>query len=115
MLAEAGLPDGVFNIVNGDKDIVEAICDHPGIKAVTFVGSTKVAKIVYKRSTSTLKRCLALGGAKNHLIVMPDAHPEMTATNVTASMRWLCRAALYGQASAMVGVGNIDHIIQNDL
>src|SRR5687768_14018884 len=68
LLKEAGLPDGVFNIVNGDFEIVEAICDHPGIEAVSFVGSTKVAKIVYKRSTNHFKRVLALGGAKNHLM-----------------------------------------------
>jgi malonate-semialdehyde dehydrogenase (acetylating) / methylmalonate-semialdehyde dehydrogenase len=110
MLKEAGLPDGVFNIVNGDKEIVEAICDHPDIKAVSFVGSTKVAKIVYRRATSNLKRCIALGGAKNHLIVMPDAHPEMTATNVTASMSG-CAGQRCMAASAMVGVGNIDPII----
>jgi malonate-semialdehyde dehydrogenase (acetylating)/methylmalonate-semialdehyde dehydrogenase len=110
MLKEAGLPDGVFNVVNGDREIVEAICDHPDIQAVSFVGSTKVAKIVYKRATSNLKRCLALGGAKNHLIVMPDAHPEMTATNVTASMSG-CAGQRCMAASAMVGVGNIDHII----
>ncbi|HPF90629.1 MAG TPA: aldehyde dehydrogenase family protein, partial [Flavobacteriales bacterium] len=76
LLKEAGLPDGVFNVVNGDRAIVEAICDHPGIKAVSFVGSTKVAKIVYTRATGTLKRALCLGGAKNHLIVLPDAHLE---------------------------------------
>lgn len=110
MLKEAGLPDGVFNIVNGDREIVEAICDHPGILAVSFVGSTKVAKIVYKRATSNLKRCLSLGGAKNHLIVMPDAHPEMTASNVTASMSG-CAGQRCMAASAMVGVGNIDHIV----
>jgi len=110
MLKEAGLPDGVFNVVNGDREIVEAICDHPGILAVSFVGSTKVAKIVYKRATSNLKRCLSLGGAKNHLIVMPDAHPEMTATNVTASMSG-CAGQRCMAASAMVGVGNIDPII----
>jgi len=110
MLKEAGLPDGVFNIVNGDREIVEAICDHPGIQAVSFVGSTKIAKVVYIRSTSNLKRCLALGGAKNHLIVMPDAHPDMTASNVTASMSG-CAGQRCMAASAMVGVGNIDHII----
>ena len=86
LLKEAGLPDGVLNIVHGDRDIVEAICDHKGIEAVSFVGSTKVAKIVYKRASGNLKRCLALGGAKNHLIVLPDAHPTMTASNVVASM-----------------------------
>jgi len=111
MLKEAGLPDGVFNVVNGDREIVEAICDHPGIEAVSFVGSTRVAKIVYKRSTSNLKRCLALGGAKNHLIVMPDAHPDMTASNVTASMSG-CAGQRCMAASAMVAVGMVDIIIQ---
>lgn len=110
MLKEAGLPDGVFNIVNGGKEIVEAICDHPGIEAVSFVGSTKVAKIVYRRSTSNLKRCVALGGAKNHLIVLPDAHVQMTASNVAASMSG-CAGQRCMAAAAMVGVGNVDHIV----
>lgn len=110
LLQEAGLPDGVFNIVNGDREIVEAICDHPGIGAVSFVGSTKVAKIVYRRATGNLKRCIALGGAKNHLIVMPDAHPEMTASNVTASMSG-CAGQRCMAASAMVAVGPVDQII----
>lgn len=110
LLKEAGLPDGVFNVVHGDSEIVEAICDHPGIEAVSFVGSTKVAKIVYQRSTSHFKRCLALGGAKNHLMVLPDAIPAMTAQNVAASMSG-CAGQRCMAASAMVGVGNIDHII----
>lgn len=110
MLKEAGLPDGVFNVVNGTREIVEGICDHPDIKAVSFVGSTKVAKIVYKRSTGNLKRCLALGGAKNHLLVLPDAQLEMTASNITASMSG-CAGQRCMAASAMVGVGKIDHII----
>lgn len=110
MLKEAGLPDGVFNIVNGDREIVEAICDHPGIEAVSFVGSTKVAKLVYQRACSSLKRCLALGGAKNHLIVLPDAHTDMTASNVAASMTG-CAGQRCMAASAMVGVGPIDHIV----
>ncbi len=110
LLKEAGLPDGAVNIVNGDKEIVEAICDHPGIEAVTFVGSTKVAKIVYKRATSNLKRCVALGGAKNHLIVLPDAHVQMAASNIAASMSG-CAGQRCMAASAMVGVGDIDHIV----
>ena len=110
LLQEAGLPDGVFNIVNGDVQIVEAICDHPHIEAVSFVGSTKVAKIVYQRATSNYKRCLALGGAKNHLMVLPDAIPLMTAQNVTASMSG-CAGQRCMAASAMIGVGNVDHII----
>ncbi|MCB0492379.1 MAG: CoA-acylating methylmalonate-semialdehyde dehydrogenase [Cyclobacteriaceae bacterium] len=110
ILTEAGLPDGVFNVVHGAQEIVEGICDHPDIKAVSFVGSTKVAKIVYKRATGNLKRCLALGGAKNHLIVLPDAQLEMTASNITASMSG-CAGQRCMAASAMVGVGEIDHII----
>lgn len=110
LLKEAGLPDGVFNIVNGGKEIVEAICDHPGIKAVSFVGSTAVAKIVYKRATSSLKRCVALGGAKNHLIVLPDADLEMTASNVVASMAG-CAGQRCMAASVMVGVDKVQHII----
>ena len=110
LLHEAGLPDGVFNVVNGDKEVVEAMCDHPDIEAVAFVGSTKVAKIVYRRATSNLKRCVALGGAKNHLIVLPDAHEEMTASNVAASMSG-CAGQRCMAAAAMVGVGKVDHII----
>ncbi|HMU46944.1 MAG TPA: aldehyde dehydrogenase family protein, partial [Chitinophagaceae bacterium] len=110
LLKEAGLPDGVFNIVNGDSEIVAAICDHPGIEAVSFVGSTKVAKIVYQRATSNYKRALALGGAKNHLMVLPDAKPDMTAQNVAASMSG-CAGQRCMAASAMVAVGEVDHII----
>ena len=111
LLKEAGLPDGVFNIVHGDVNIVEAICDHPGIEAVSFVGSTKVARLVYRRATSNDKRCLALGGAKNHLLVLPDAAPAMTAQNVVASMSG-CAGQRCMAASAMVGVGAVDHIIE---
>jgi len=111
LLREAGLPDGVFNVVNGGQEAVEAICDHPGIAAISFVGSTKVAKIVYRRGTASLKRVLALGGAKNHLIVMPDAHVEMTATNVLASMSG-CAGQRCMAASVMVAVSETDHIIR---
>ena len=110
LLQQAGLPNGVFNIVHGDTEIVNAICDHPQIEAVSFVGSTKVAKIVYQRSTQNLKRCLALGGAKNHLMVLPDAKPDMTAQNVAASMSG-CAGQRCMAASAMIGVGNVDAII----
>ena len=110
LLKEAGLPDGVFNIINGGREIVEGICDHPDIEAVSFVGSTKVAKLVYQRSTQNLKRCVALGGAKNHLFVLPDANPSMTATNVTASMSG-CAGQRCMAASAMLAVGDVDPII----
>jgi malonate-semialdehyde dehydrogenase (acetylating) / methylmalonate-semialdehyde dehydrogenase len=72
-LQEAGLPDGVFSVVQGDKDLVDAILAHPGIAAVSFVGSTPVAEHIYKVGTAHGKRVQALGGAKNHMVVMPDA------------------------------------------
>jgi len=111
LLRKAGLPRGVFQVVHGGQEAVEAICDHPDIAAVSFVGSTKVAKIVYRRATSNLKRCLALGGAKNHLIVMPDADREMAATNIVASMSG-CAGQRCMAASVMVAVSKTDHIIQ---
>jgi len=111
LLKKAGLPPGVFQVVHGGQDAVEAICDHPDIAAVSFVGSTKVAKIVYRRATSNLKRCLALGGAKNHLIVMPDADRDMAATNIVASMSG-CAGQRCMAASVMVAVSKTDHIIQ---
>jgi len=110
LLTEAGLPDGVLNIVHGGREAVEAICDHPGIDAVSFVGSTKVAKIVYQRAAASFKRALCLGGAKNHLIVLPDANEEMTASNVAASMAG-CAGQRCMAASAMVAVGEVDSII----
>ena len=111
LLKEAGLPEGVFQVVHGGKDVVEAICDHSGIEAISFVGSTKVAKLVYRRGTANLKRVLALGGAKNHLIVMPDADPEMTSSNVVSSMSG-CAGQRCMAASVMVAVSDTDHIIQ---
>ena len=110
LLAEAGLPAGVLQVVHGGQDAVEALCDHPDVGALSFVGSTRVAKIVYRRATASLKRCLALGGAKNHLIVMPDADREMTAGNVVASMSG-CAGQRCMAASVMVAVSETDHIV----
>ena len=110
LLKEAGLPDGVLGVVNGDRAIVEAICDHPDIQAISFVGSTKIAKVVYRRATNNLKRCVALGGAKNHLLVLPDAHTQMTASNVAASMSG-CAGQRCMAGSLMVGIGPVDHIV----
>jgi malonate-semialdehyde dehydrogenase (acetylating)/methylmalonate-semialdehyde dehydrogenase len=111
LLKEAGLPEGVFQVVHGGKDVVEAICDHSGIEAISFVGSTKIAKLVYRRGTANLKRVLALGGAKNHLIVMPDADTEMASSNIVASMSG-CAGQRCMAASVMVAVSSTDHIIQ---
>ncbi|MCI5078321.1 CoA-acylating methylmalonate-semialdehyde dehydrogenase [Oricola sp.] len=79
LFKQAGFPDGVLNVVHGDKEIVDAILDHPDIKAVSFVGSTPIAEYVYSRGTAAGKRVQALGGAKNHMVVMPDADMDKAA------------------------------------
>ncbi len=106
LLKEAGLPDGVFNVVHGDKIAVDAVLEHPGISAVSFVGSTPIARYVYEQATSRGKRCQALGGAKNHMIVLPDADIGMAADAAVS--------AAYGSAgercmavSQVVAVGNV--------
>jgi malonate-semialdehyde dehydrogenase (acetylating)/methylmalonate-semialdehyde dehydrogenase len=79
LLQEAGVPDGVFNVVHGDRVAVDALLEHPDVKAISFVGSTPVARSVYERATAAGKRCQALGGAKNHMVVLPDADVDMAA------------------------------------
>src|SRR2546425_7589262 len=79
LLKEAGVPDGVFNVVHGDKLAVDAILEHPDIKAVSFVGSTPIARYIYENGTKRGKRVQALGGAKNHMVVLPDADIDMAA------------------------------------
>ena len=105
LLKEAGVPDGVFNVVHGDKVAVDALLDHPGIAAISFVGSTPIARYVYETATARGKRCQALGGAKNHMIVLPDADIEMAADAAVS--------AAYGSAgercmavSVVVAVGD---------
>jgi malonate-semialdehyde dehydrogenase (acetylating) / methylmalonate-semialdehyde dehydrogenase len=85
LYAEAGLPDGVFNVVHGDKEAVDALLDHPDVAAVSFVGSTPVARYVHERATRAGKRVQALGGAKNHAVVMPDADLDFAAAQLTAA------------------------------
>jgi malonate-semialdehyde dehydrogenase (acetylating)/methylmalonate-semialdehyde dehydrogenase len=106
LLKEAGVPDGVFNVVMGDKVAVDAVLEHPDIQAVSFVGSTPIAKYVYETATSRGKRCQALGGAKNHMIVLPDADIDMAADAAVS--------AAYGSAgercmavSQVVAVGDV--------
>jgi malonate-semialdehyde dehydrogenase (acetylating)/methylmalonate-semialdehyde dehydrogenase len=79
LLTEAGLPDGVFNVVNGDKEAVDTLLTHPDVAAVSFVGSTPVAEYIYQTATRHGKRCQALGGAKNHMVIMPDADLDQAA------------------------------------
>ncbi len=85
LLSEAGLPNGVFNIVHGGKDCVDALLSHPLIKAISFVGSTHIAKYIYTTGTANGKRVQAAGGAKNHIIIMPDADMEQTVQALQAS------------------------------
>jgi malonate-semialdehyde dehydrogenase (acetylating) / methylmalonate-semialdehyde dehydrogenase len=106
LLAEAGVPDGVFNVVHGDKVAVDRILEHPDIKAVSFVGSTPIAKHIYETGTRNGKRVQALGGAKNHMVVLPDADIDMAADAAVS--------AAYGSAgercmaiSVVVAVGDV--------
>ena len=85
LYAEAGLPDGVFNVVHGDRVAVDALLDHPGVAAVSFVGSTPVARHIHERATASGKRVQALGGAKNHAVVLPDADLDFAAEHLTAA------------------------------
>jgi malonate-semialdehyde dehydrogenase (acetylating)/methylmalonate-semialdehyde dehydrogenase len=85
LLAEAGLPDGVFNVVHGDKEAVDAILAHPEIAAVSFVGSTPIARYIYENGTRNGKRVQALGGAKNHMIVLPDADIDLAADSAVSA------------------------------
>ena len=111
--AEAGLPDGVFNVVHGDKVAVDAILDHPDIAAVSFVGSTPIAKYIHQRATATGKRVQALGGAKNHAIVLPDADLDFASDHLVAAafgsagercMAISATVAVGGAADALVEV-----------
>lgn len=111
-LKHAGLPDGVLSIVQGGKTTVEALCDHPGIAAIAFVGSTPVAKAVYQRATTAGMRALCLGGAKNHIILMPDADPEMAATGILASFTG-CAGQRCMASSVLLAVGEVDGIIED--
>ena len=83
--AEAGLPDGVFNVVHGDKEAVDALLDHPDVAAVSFVGSTPIARYIHERGTAHGKRVQALGGAKNHAIVLPDADVDFASDHLVAA------------------------------
>jgi malonate-semialdehyde dehydrogenase (acetylating) / methylmalonate-semialdehyde dehydrogenase len=83
--AEAGLPDGVFNVVHGDKEAVDALLDHPGVAALSFVGSTPIARYIHGRATANGKRVQALGGAKNHAIVLPDADLDFASDHLVAA------------------------------
>ena len=92
----AGLPDGVFNVVHGDKEAVDALLDHFDVAAVSFVGSTPIAHYIHRRATSTGKRVQALGGAKNHAIVLPDADVDFAADHLAAAAFGSAGRAVHG-------------------
>jgi malonate-semialdehyde dehydrogenase (acetylating)/methylmalonate-semialdehyde dehydrogenase len=106
LLGEAGLPDGVFNVVQGDKEAVDALIANPTVQAISFVGSTPIARYIYEGATAAGKRVQALGGAKNHMVVLPDADLDMAADAAVS--------AAYGSAgercmaiSVVVAVGEV--------
>jgi malonate-semialdehyde dehydrogenase (acetylating)/methylmalonate-semialdehyde dehydrogenase len=110
-LMEAGLPAGVLTVLPGGANTVEQLIDHPSIQAIGFVGSTKVARIVYERGTRLGKRVLALGGAKNHIILLPDANPEISGTGISDSFTG-CAGQRCMAASVLLAVGNVDSHIE---
>ncbi len=104
-LKEAGLPDGLFQVLQGGKETVEAIIDHSAVKAIGFVGSTKIAKAVYDRGTHLGKRVLALGGAKNHIVLLPDANPDLAGVGISDSFTG-CAGQRCMAASVLLAVGD---------
>lgn len=110
-LKEAGLPSGVFTVLHGGAEIVDAIIDHPAVKAVGFVGSTKVARLVYQRATQLGKRALALGGAKNHIVLLPDANLELSGAGISDSFTG-CAGQRCMAASVLLAVGDVEKHLQ---
>lgn len=110
-LKRAGLPDGLLTVLQGGAPTVDAIIDHPLVKAVGFVGSTKIAKLVYQRATNQGKRALCLGGAKNHIILVPDANLEISGMGISDSFTG-CAGQRCMAASVLLAVGNVDNHIE---
>ncbi|MBS1861918.1 MAG: CoA-acylating methylmalonate-semialdehyde dehydrogenase [Actinobacteria bacterium] len=114
LYAEAGLPEGVFNVVHGDKEAVDALLDHPDVAAVSFVGSTPIAKYVHGRASAAGKRVQALGGAKNHAVVMPDADLEFASDHLIAagfgSAGQRCMAISVAVAVGEAADGLVEHL-----
>src|SRR5436190_453324 len=114
LLAEAGLPPGVFNVVNGDKEAVDAILQHPGIAAVSFVGSTAIAEYIYTTAAAVGKRVQALGGAKNHMVVMPDADLDQ-ATDALMGAAYGAAGERCMAVSVAVAVGGVGDRLMDKL
>ncbi len=109
-LKEAGLSDGLFTVLHGGAATVNAIIDHPLVKAIGFVGSTKIAKHVYQRGTALGKRVLALGGAKNHIVLLPDANSDLSGIGISDSFTG-CAGQRCMAASVLLAVGDVSHHI----
>jgi malonate-semialdehyde dehydrogenase (acetylating)/methylmalonate-semialdehyde dehydrogenase len=110
-LKEAGLPDGLFTVLHGGPETVNAIIDAPEVKAIGFVGSTKIAKMVYTRATALGKRALCMGGAKNHIVLLPDATPEIAGVGISDSFTG-CAGQRCMAASVLLAVGDVDKHIE---
>jgi malonate-semialdehyde dehydrogenase (acetylating)/methylmalonate-semialdehyde dehydrogenase len=108
---EAGLPKGIFSIVHGGKEVVEALAEHPGVSAIGFVGSSAIAKSVYVRATTSGKRALCLGGAKNHLILTPDADPKIAVEGIVGSFTG-CAGQRCMAGSVLVVVGDCGTLVE---
>lgn len=113
-LSEAGLPAGLFTVLHGGAETVDAIIEAPEVKAVGFVGSTKVAKLVYTKVTSLGKRALCLGGAKNHIVLLPDASPDLAGVGISDSFTG-CAGQRCMAASVLLAVGEVDKHIDKIL
>jgi malonate-semialdehyde dehydrogenase (acetylating) / methylmalonate-semialdehyde dehydrogenase len=110
LMLEAGFPPGVFSLLQGDREAALALAEHADVAAVAFVGSTAAARAVYERATSRGKRALCLGGAKNHLIVVPDADPAVAVRGVVDSFTG-CAGQRCMASSVLVAVGPVDHLV----
>jgi malonate-semialdehyde dehydrogenase (acetylating)/methylmalonate-semialdehyde dehydrogenase len=110
LMLEAGLPKGIFSILHGGKDVVEALAEHPGVSAIGFVGSSAIAKSVYVRATTSGRRALCLGGAKNHLILTPDADPKIAVEGIVGSFTG-CAGQRCMAGSVLVVVGECGTLV----
>jgi malonate-semialdehyde dehydrogenase (acetylating)/methylmalonate-semialdehyde dehydrogenase len=116
LLTEAGVPEGVFNIVHGDRECVDALLDHPKVAAISFVGSTGIAKYIYERGTANGKRVQSAGGAKNHIVIMPDAEMDQTVKALAASAFGCagqrCMASSIAVAVGKAGDPLVQHLVE---
>src|ERR1700680_4513465 len=114
LVEKTGLPKGVVNLVNGGRDVVNALCDHPQVRAISFVGSTPVAKHVYTRSAASGKRMQCQGGAKNHVIVLPDADMEL-ATHIISDSAFGCAGQRCLAVSVAVTIGEAQKTFRDSI